>query len=90
MARYPSDAEALRFNRPRTAAILDRIAECYEAVARRKDESAKQRDWPKADGPVWSRTQGKAEASSRKSLDLSGTSKSPALNEEQSLGGNRG
>ena len=45
VARYPSDAEALRFNGPRTAAILDRIAECYAAVARREDESAKQRDW---------------------------------------------
>ena len=45
VARYRRDAGALRFDAPRTAAILDRIADFYEADARREDESAEQRDW---------------------------------------------
>ncbi len=43
--RYRRDAETLRFDWPRTAAILDRIAEHYEADGRREDQSAEQRDW---------------------------------------------
>jgi len=43
--RYRRDADALRFDWPRTAATLDRIADSYEADARREDESAEQRDW---------------------------------------------
>ncbi len=43
--RYRRDAEALRFDWPRTAACLDRIAETYEADARRQDEHTEQRDW---------------------------------------------
>lgn len=40
----PNAAEALRFDWPRAAATLDRIADSYEADARREDESAEQRD----------------------------------------------
>ena len=43
--RYRYDAEALRFDWPRTAAALDRIAENYEDDAQREDQSAEQRDW---------------------------------------------
>ncbi|MEW6018783.1 MAG: helix-turn-helix transcriptional regulator [Pseudomonadota bacterium] len=44
-ARYRRDAEALRFDWPRTAACLDRIAATYEYDATREDLSAEQRDW---------------------------------------------
>ena len=43
--RYRRDAEALRFDWPRTAACLDRIAETYEHDARSEDQGAEQRDW---------------------------------------------
>jgi len=43
--RYRRDAEALRFDWPRTAAVLARIAENYERDAQREDQSAEQRDW---------------------------------------------
>jgi hypothetical protein len=43
--RYRRDAEALRFDWPRTAACLDRIAATYEVDANREDLSAEQRDW---------------------------------------------
>lgn len=43
--RYRRDAEALRFDWPRTAACLDRIATTYEADAKREDLSAEQSDW---------------------------------------------
>jgi DNA-binding XRE family transcriptional regulator len=43
--RYRADAEALRFDWPRTAACLDRIATTYEVDANREDLSAEQRDW---------------------------------------------
>jgi hypothetical protein len=43
--RYRRDAEALRFDWPRTAACLDRIATTYEVDANREDLSAEQRDW---------------------------------------------
>ncbi|WP_231138544.1 XRE family transcriptional regulator [Cupriavidus metallidurans] len=39
------DAIALRFEYPRTAACLERIAEMYEFDATRQDISAEQRDW---------------------------------------------
>jgi hypothetical protein len=42
---YRRDAEALRFDWPRTAACLDRIATTYEVDATREDLSAEQRDW---------------------------------------------
>ena len=44
-ARYKADAEDLRFDWPRTAACLDRIATIYEVDAKREDLSADQRDW---------------------------------------------
>ena len=44
-SRYRQDAEALRFDWPRTAAALDRIATTYEVDATREDLSAEQRDW---------------------------------------------
>ena len=43
--RYRHDAKALRFDWPRTAACLDRIATTYEVDASRQDLSAEQRDW---------------------------------------------
>lgn len=43
--RYHCDAEVLRFDWPRTAAVLDRIAENFERDAQREDQSAEQRDW---------------------------------------------
>jgi hypothetical protein len=43
--RYRRDADALRFDWPRTAATLDRIAESYEMDAQREDQHAEQRDW---------------------------------------------
>jgi hypothetical protein len=43
--RYRRDAEALRFDWPRTAACLDRIATTYKVDADRQDMSAEQRDW---------------------------------------------
>ncbi len=42
---YQRDAEALRFDWPRTAACLDRIATTYRVDAEREDLSADQRDW---------------------------------------------
>lgn len=42
---YRRDAEALRYDWPRTAACLERIAEGYEADGKRQDEYAEQRDW---------------------------------------------
>jgi transcriptional regulator with XRE-family HTH domain len=42
---YQRDAEALRFDWPRTAACLDRIATTYQVDAEREDLSADQRDW---------------------------------------------
>jgi hypothetical protein len=43
--RYRRDAEALRFDWPRTAACLDRIATTYEVDANGEDLSAEQGDW---------------------------------------------
>jgi transcriptional regulator with XRE-family HTH domain len=43
--RYRRDVEVLRFDWPRTAACLDRIATTYETDANREDQSAEQRDW---------------------------------------------
>jgi hypothetical protein len=43
--RYRRDADALRFDWPRTAACLERIASTYEADADREDISVEQRDW---------------------------------------------
>ncbi len=43
--RYRGDADALRFDWPRTAATLDRIADSYAMDAQREDQSADQRDW---------------------------------------------
>lgn len=43
--RYRRDAETLRFDWPRTAATLDRIAESFARDAEREDQSADQRDW---------------------------------------------
>ncbi len=43
--RYRRDAEAMRFDWPRTAATLDRIAESFAMDAEREDQSADQRDW---------------------------------------------
>lgn len=43
--RYRRDAEALRFDWPRTGACLDRIATTYEIDANREDLSVEQRDW---------------------------------------------
>jgi hypothetical protein len=42
---YRGHAEALRFDWPRTAASLDRIATTYDLDATREDLSAEQRDW---------------------------------------------
>ena len=44
-ASYRRDAEALRFDWPRTAACLDRIAATYEVDASREDLRAEQKDW---------------------------------------------
>ena len=44
-ARYRRDAEAIRFDWPRSSACLDRIAKTYELDADRQDLSAQQRDW---------------------------------------------
>lgn len=44
-AHYRQDARSLAFDWPRTAAVLDRIAEGYEHDARREDQSAEQGDW---------------------------------------------
>jgi hypothetical protein len=44
-ARYRADAETLRFDWPRTAGCLDRIAATYEVDANHEDLSADQRDW---------------------------------------------
>jgi transcriptional regulator with XRE-family HTH domain len=43
--RYRRDAETMRFDWPRTAATLDRIAESFARDAEREDQSADQRDW---------------------------------------------
>ena len=43
--RYGTDSTALRFDWPRTAACLDRIATTYRLDAGREDLSAEQRDW---------------------------------------------
>jgi len=43
--RYRRDAETLRFDWPRTAATLDRIADSFVRDAEREDQSADQRDW---------------------------------------------
>lgn len=43
--RYRRHAEALRFDWPRIAACLDRIATTYHADAEREDLDAEQRDW---------------------------------------------
>ncbi|MFM0485051.1 hypothetical protein PQQ81_31325 [Paraburkholderia strydomiana] len=43
--RYRRDAGELRFDWPRTAACLERIAETYERDANREDISTEQRDW---------------------------------------------
>jgi hypothetical protein len=43
--QYRRDAGELRFDWPRTAACLERIAEMYEADANREDIGADQRDW---------------------------------------------
>ena len=42
---YRHDAEVLRFDWPRTAACLDRIASTYWIDANREDLSVEQRDW---------------------------------------------
>jgi hypothetical protein len=43
-ARYRRDAEAFRFDWPRTAACLDRLADSYEDDAKRHDQRAEQND----------------------------------------------
>jgi transcriptional regulator with XRE-family HTH domain len=43
--RYHRDAETLRYDWPRTAACLERIAATYEADAKRQDVSAEQGEW---------------------------------------------
>lgn len=43
--QYRRDATALRFDWPRTAACLERIAETYELDAGREDVTVEQRDW---------------------------------------------
>ena len=43
--RYKADAEDLRYDWPRTAGCLDRVASTYEADASHEDLSADQRDW---------------------------------------------
>ena len=43
--RFRRDAETLRFDWPRTAATLDRIAESYARDAAHEDQRADQRDW---------------------------------------------
>ncbi|MGK2642498.1 XRE family transcriptional regulator, partial [Escherichia coli] len=43
--RYKQDADDLRFEWPRTAACLDRIAISYQQDAIREDHSADQGDW---------------------------------------------
>jgi transcriptional regulator with XRE-family HTH domain len=43
--QYRRDASALRFDWPRTAACLERIAENYELDANREDVTVEQRDW---------------------------------------------
>ena len=43
--RYRRDSNTLRFDWPRTAACLDRIAATYDVDANREDLSAEQRDW---------------------------------------------
>jgi hypothetical protein len=42
--RYRHDADELRFEWDRTAAVLDRIADSYEHDAKREDISAELRD----------------------------------------------
>jgi len=42
---FRRDAGTTKFDWPRTAACLDRIAETYEADARRQDEDTEQREW---------------------------------------------
>lgn len=44
-ARYRASADAVRRTHPRTGAVLDAIADRYEADAARHDERAAQRDW---------------------------------------------
>jgi DNA-binding transcriptional regulator YiaG len=43
--RYQRDADALRFDWLRTAAVLERISENYASDAKREDIGAEQRDW---------------------------------------------
>ena len=43
--RYRRDSSALRFDWPRTAATLDRIADDYDLSAQRADQRAEQQDW---------------------------------------------
>lgn len=43
--QYRRDAGTLRFDWPRTAACLERIAETYELDANREDVTVEQRDW---------------------------------------------
>ncbi|MBR8396624.1 helix-turn-helix transcriptional regulator [Burkholderia cenocepacia] len=43
--QYRADAKALRFDWPRTAACLERIAESYEEDASREDIRVEQREW---------------------------------------------
>lgn len=44
-ARYRADALACALTWPRTRAVLERIAESYDAHAKWEDEHAEQRDW---------------------------------------------
>lgn len=44
-AMYPADAKASALLWPRTRAVLERIADGYEADAAREDQTAEQRDW---------------------------------------------
>jgi hypothetical protein len=44
-ARYRADALACALTWPRTRAVLERIAESYDAHAKWEDEHAEQSDW---------------------------------------------
>jgi hypothetical protein len=43
--RYREHSEAVRFEWPRTSAVLDRIAESYKAEAKEHDDDAERRQW---------------------------------------------
>jgi hypothetical protein len=43
--RYREHSEAARFEWPRTSAVLDRIADSYEAEAKEHDDDVERRQW---------------------------------------------